>query len=159
MLRALATTTRRASMLITHPCDLEQFKELIGLHKFYFEVLMSSVSFYLGVVGATVAYVAKDMGTLSPQRIRVALSIPIILSIAACAGYGRGYFELRDLADWVTTCKDDLAYAWAPHSNVLPPLSLLFSLMAGSVGAGLIAITARPRRFLDGPVVTASQSQ
>ena len=129
------------------PCTMfSEFQELIGLHKFYFGLLMTSTSFYLGIVGATLAYVAK--GDLPEQRVRLSLTIPMILSIAACVGYGGGYLNLQELATWVLSCKVALKLGWAPHTELAARLSLLFSVVAALVSIALIAILAKPNRFL-----------
>jgi len=131
------------------PCEFEEFQELIELHKFYFELLITSTSFYLGIVGAMLAYVAK--GDLSEQRVRLSLAIPVIFSIAACVGYGGGYFKLQELATWVLCCKATLELGWAPHSELVARLSLLFSAVAALVSIALIAILVKPNRFLGAP--------
>ena len=136
------------------PCTFEEFRELIGLHKYYLDLLISSASFLLGIVGAVFAYVAK--ARLHRRQRFLSLVVPIALSASASFGYGSGYFKLRELETWVSSCKSTLKLAWAPHAEILPPLSFLFSLVAALVFIGLIAILIHPKWLPPAPPDHAS---
>ena len=124
-------------------CTSAEFEQLVGLHKFYFELLVSSATFYLGIVGATIAFVAK--AKLAPRQLRLTLLIPLVLSASAFIGYGSGFVKLRQLDSWVQACAASLKYAWAPHSETLPSLSGLFSLIALLIAVGNFAIMVKPQ--------------
>jgi hypothetical protein len=127
-------------------CDgnngFSEFQELVGLHKFYFELLITSASFYLGIVGGMLAYVAKAGMAVWPARL--SLGIPTLFSGAAVVGYSTAFRKLRDLQHWVRACKETLNFGWAPHAEILPNLSGLFALVALAILAGLIVILFRP---------------
>jgi hypothetical protein len=134
---------------MTMKWDWLQFSSLVDLHKFYFGILITSASFYLGIVGALLAYVAR--AHMPPARFRLSLSIPVLLSISACLGYGAGYFKLCDLETWILQCKASLKLGWAPHAEVLPRLSLLLSVVAGLVTIGLVVMLLWPDVLLPAP--------
>ncbi len=131
------------------PCTPEQFHDLVELHKFYFEILLTSASFLLGVVGGVVAYVAK--AHMPPPRVRLSLAVPALLSTSAFVGYSGGYLKLRDLESWILSCKATLGFGWAPHAEVLGHLSLLFAAVSALVSIGLLAILAKPHWLLGSP--------
>ena len=47
----------------------DQYKELIGLHQFYFQFLLTGTQFYLGITGALVAYCVRSGMRGSQMRV------------------------------------------------------------------------------------------
>jgi len=123
-------------------CKFEYFNALVELHKYYLDLLISSESFYLGIVGAVVAYVAKV--SLSPWQTRITLVVPAILSSSVSWGYFSGYYKLQELAGWIQSCSKSLELGWAPHSEILAPLSLLFAGIAAFLSIGIGTAFAFP---------------
>ncbi|MFM2465126.1 hypothetical protein P0D87_15895 [Paraburkholderia sp. RL17-368-BIF-A] len=121
------------------PLEWEQFKELIELHKFYFENISKSAAFVFGLVGAIVSYViATDIR--DRYRLAAAMTVPILLSVGASAIGLLGAVKLRDLSEKVTNLQSELGLSWRPHSEVLPLLSAIFAVLFFLVACGLTVI-------------------
>src|SRR4051794_4012413 len=84
------------------PAEWEQFRELIELHKFYFENVIKGAAFSFGIVGAVVSYVMASSIRDSP-RVWIALAIPILLSFSTCFVALLGAVKTYDLSTQVQT--------------------------------------------------------
>jgi hypothetical protein len=60
----------------------DQFKQLVELHKFYFEQVIRGAAFSFGAVGLVVSYVIAS-NVRDPGALLGALMVPIIVSFGA----------------------------------------------------------------------------
>jgi hypothetical protein len=121
------------------PAEWEQFRELIELHKFYFENIIKAAAFAFGFIGAVVSYViATDIR--DRYRFAAAMTIPIVLSVSAGLLGLIGAVKLRELSQQVSGLQSKLRLAWRPHAELLPLMSGIIAILFFIVACGLVAV-------------------
>jgi hypothetical protein len=119
-----------------------QYVELVGLHKFYFEHLIKSAGFALGIQGAFIAFAANE--ELSGKRLQVALALPLLLGIGTTLIFVLSLTKTLDLKRQVHALQQRLGIAWRPHVEVLVWMSWVFVVIFGLASAGLLIMMLTP---------------
>jgi hypothetical protein len=119
-----------------------QFEKLIDLHKFYFENLIKAAIFSFGIIGAIFTYAIK--AELSPSLVRISLVLPLILSIGTCLIFYRGIAMAQEFSNWVEMMKEEISLKWRPHTETLPQMCQIFSLLFLIVSIGLTVVIFNP---------------
>ncbi len=113
----------------------DEFRVLIELYKFYLDIVLKSVTFVLGIVGAVLAYLLKEAKT---HLSTYGLFVPSIL----CLGMGGAFLLSLKKAKELSVAIDDLYYkldlVLKPHTEVLE--SSLFSFGILLIGLGFIIL-------------------
>src|ERR1051325_4728270 len=120
-----------------------QYKELIELHKFYFEHLVQTAGFSFGVIGAVFAYVIK--ARLKATQVRLALVVPLLLSLATSIVFGIGIDKNRDFSAKVQTLQSQLGLIWRPHAEILEDMAIVFTIIFSFISIGLLAMIIYPK--------------
>lgn len=119
-----------------------QYVELVGLHKFYFEHLIKSAGFALGIQGAFIAFAAKEK--LSDFRLQIALALPLLLGIGTTLIFILSLAKTLDLKRQVQRLQQRLGIAWRPHVEVLVWMSWVFVVLFGCATIGLLLLMFGP---------------
>jgi hypothetical protein len=119
-----------------------QYVELVGLHKFYFEHLIKSAGFGLGIQGAFIAFAAREK--LAGLRLQVALAIPLLLGLGATLIFVLSLAKTLDLKRQVHALQQRLGIAWRPHVEVLVWISWVFAVLFGCTTIGLLLLILFP---------------
>lgn len=106
----------------------EQFRELIEMHKFYFENIIKSGIIILSIIGAVSSYVIGS-NIRNRQELIFAFCVPILMSLGGIIISSVGTFKVLDLSKQVNKLQASIGVSWKPHSEILPLLTLLFSAL------------------------------
>ena len=132
------------------PSEWEQFKEMIELHKFYFEHLAKSGAVSLGIVGAVASFVISSE-IRDSARLSIALIFPILLSLGVFGFTVMGAVKTRDLALRVKSMQTALGIGWRPHAEVLSWICSMFAAFSLLI-AGILFYVARHPELLPAPL-------
>jgi len=124
------------------PSKWDQFEKLIDLHKFYFENLIKAAGFSLGLIGAifTFVFAAKFEGEMTK---RIALGLPVVISLGTLAVFCVGIVKTLDLAANVRKVQKGLV-EWRPHAEILVWMCGVFALVFLATSVGLLVLIADP---------------
>jgi hypothetical protein len=125
------------------PSDWEQFQELIGLHKFYFEHMVKGATFAFAIVGAVVSYVVGS-DIRDGWSVGVALAIPILLSVGTCLLALLGAIKTYDLSVRVKNMQAKLALDWRPHAEILPLMAAVIAALFLVAAMAMVTISINP---------------
>ena len=128
------------------PAEWDQFRELIELHKFYFEHIIKGAAFSFGIVGAVVSYVVAS-NIRDSSGVWIALAIPILLSVSTSFVAFLGAVKTYDLSVRVRAMQSRLGLDWRPHSEILPWITGVFAALFFVSAIGLTALAADPDRL------------
>jgi preprotein translocase subunit SecG len=128
------------------PSRWEQFQELIGLHKFYFEHIIKGAAISFGIVGAIVSYLLASDVRDGPG-VRLALVVPILLSFGSFFVALLGAMKTYDLSAKVQQLQGELRLSWRPHAEVLPAITGVFAALFLIVAVALVWVSLEPERL------------
>jgi uncharacterized membrane protein YbhN (UPF0104 family) len=144
--------TRNSTRLITQPeitsvsskpSEWDQFKELIDLHKFYFDQILKGAAFSFAIVGGISSYILTN-NIRDPRTLVIALMVPALLSLGTCFVGAVGSIKVRELGNQVRASQKKLGLTWRAHAEILfwmcAPLAALFFLIA----VGLLMLAFQP---------------
>jgi len=125
------------------PSGWEQFRELIALHKFYFENIIKGAAFSFAIVGAVVSYVVGS-NIRDGWGVAVALAVPILLSFGTSFIALLGAIKTRDLSEKVSGMQKELGLSWRPHSEVLPLIAAVIAALFLAAAIAMVAVALNP---------------
>ena len=96
-----------------------QYRQLTDLHKFYFENIIKSASFSMGIIGAITTYAVSASASekTSIGLLPILLLFPAIVSGGSACIYLLGTWKAWDLSKSIQRVQRRLDVDWRPHAE------------------------------------------
>ena len=128
----------------------EEYSNLTDLYKFYLDIVLRSVIFVLGIVGAVLAYLLKESKS---HLTAFGLFIPSALCMGVGILFIAGLQKAKELSSAVTDLGSKLNLTLTPHTEVLESALLWFGILLLVLGVVILSSIVPIYRYLKSSLV------
>lgn len=119
---------------------IKQYDTLIGLYKFYFDMIMKATTYYYLITGGIVTYILSEDNSNTVVNTKLALILPITLSFCLGIIFFIGGYLNRETRNEVEDIGRLLGYNAPPEMNILSIILFTFGALILTTGLFLIYV-------------------
>ena len=120
----------------------DEFGKLIGLHEFYLDIGTKTAFGSFAIIGAIITYLSQS--TVSPTAIRIALSLPFVLSVGNAIVFLFATRYAVEFKSQVESVQRRLGANWRPHVELIVGMTVVVGLLFVVVAIGLAILLVKP---------------
>lgn len=120
----------------------DEYAKIIDLHKFYLDIGTRMTVWSLAIIGGIITYVTQH--AVSERAVRLALVVPLILSIGNAILFLGSVGFAKDFMLHVDAVQTRLNATWRPHIELLIGMSASVGVLFFLLSVALAVLIASP---------------